>query len=217
MKSYLVKKCSLLPGNSPEEWSSIDAVSINIFRPESTAYPHVSCKMLHDGSSMAGFFEVGDRFVRSVQTEHNASVCTDSCVEFFFAPLPDAGYFNFEINAGGTLHCSHILDHTRTPDGFGKMRKMTAEECSCIDIKSSLPPVIEPEITENTKWHLRFCIPFEFFDRALDIHWEAAASHCRANFFKCGDKTSHPHWASWTELPKTNFHLPECFGELIFA
>ena len=35
-------------------------------------------------------------------------------------------------------------------------------------------------------------------------------------FFKCGDKTSHPHWASWNPVDELNFHLPRCFSEIIF-
>ena len=39
----------------------------------------------------------------------------------------------------------------------------------------------------------------------------------RANFYKCGDKTAHPHFLSWNPVvsSKPDFHRPECFGELI--
>ena len=39
----------------------------------------------------------------------------------------------------------------------------------------------------------------------------------RANFYKCGDKTAHPHYLSWSPIdtPKPDFHRPEFFGELI--
>jgi hypothetical protein len=39
----------------------------------------------------------------------------------------------------------------------------------------------------------------------------------RANFYKCGDDTSHPHWAAWSPVDELNFHLPRCFGRLGFA
>ncbi|MEW6117215.1 MAG: carbohydrate-binding family 9-like protein, partial [Nitrospirota bacterium] len=38
----------------------------------------------------------------------------------------------------------------------------------------------------------------------------------RANFYKCGDATSHPHWASWAPVEALNFHLPHCFGTICF-
>lgn len=37
-----------------------------------------------------------------------------------------------------------------------------------------------------------------------------------ANFQKCADETSHPHWVSWMPLPELNFHLPDFFGEIVF-
>ena len=38
-----------------------------------------------------------------------------------------------------------------------------------------------------------------------------------ANFYKCGDETSHPHWGAWSPVDELNFHLPRCFGRLGFA
>ncbi|MCD6337129.1 MAG: hypothetical protein J7M01_02720, partial [Candidatus Marinimicrobia bacterium] len=37
------------------------------------------------------------------------------------------------------------------------------------------------------------------------------------NLYKCGDKTSHPHWASWSPIDKLNFHQPKHFGEFVFV
>ena len=31
----------------------------------------------------------------------------------------------------------------------------------------------------------------------------------RANFYKCGDETSHPHWASWSPVGRLDFHRPQ--------
>ena len=39
----------------------------------------------------------------------------------------------------------------------------------------------------------------------------------RANFYKCGDETSHPHWLSWSPVKELNFHAPDDFGELKFT
>jgi hypothetical protein len=40
----------------------------------------------------------------------------------------------------------------------------------------------------------------------------------RANAFKCGDQTSHPHWASWAPIGEAlNFHQPGRFGWLELA
>jgi hypothetical protein len=41
---------------------------------------------------------------------------------------------------------------------------------------------------------------------------------CKANFYKCGDELSQPHYLSWNNIKsgKPNFHLPEFFGEINF-
>jgi len=40
----------------------------------------------------------------------------------------------------------------------------------------------------------------------------------RANFYKCADSTSHPHWLTWSPVdhPTPHFHLPAFFGTLEF-
>ena len=40
----------------------------------------------------------------------------------------------------------------------------------------------------------------------------------RANFYKCADKTSHPHWLTWSvvDKPRPDFHVPQFFGILEF-
>jgi hypothetical protein len=41
----------------------------------------------------------------------------------------------------------------------------------------------------------------------------------RGNFYKCGDKTIHPHYGCWSpiELPKPDFHCSDFFGEIILV
>jgi hypothetical protein len=40
-----------------------------------------------------------------------------------------------------------------------------------------------------------------------------------ANFYKCGNKTVHKHYLSWSpiDLGEPNFHCPEYFGVIRFA
>ena len=41
----------------------------------------------------------------------------------------------------------------------------------------------------------------------------------RANFYKCGDMLSVPHYVTWNPVgtPKPDYHRPEYFGELKFV
>ena len=40
----------------------------------------------------------------------------------------------------------------------------------------------------------------------------------KANFYKCADETTTPHYLSWSLIATTepDFHCPEYFGELVF-
>lgn len=171
--------------------------------------------MVHDGEELHLRFDVKDRYVRSVQTEYQSAVCTDSCVEFFVQPVEGKGYFNFEVNAGGTLLVYYIEDATRGADGrLRGFHRLPAEWGQEVRIRSSLPRVVEPEITEPVEWSIEISIPLALFDAYCGAVVRSGG-RWRANFYKCGDKTSHPHWLSWAPLSALNFHLPDCFGSLV--
>jgi len=198
-------------------WQRAETLAVNNFRPESSDHrPIVSARLLHDTTGIHGIFAVQDRFVRCVRTEYGSPVCRDSCVEFFAEPKPDRGYFNFEFNCGGTFLCWHITDPTRTPDGFKQFVRVPWDKARAVRVQASLPRIVEPEITESLAWTLRFFIPFALLEGFVGPLGEIAGQAWRGNFFKCGDETSHPHWASWSPVDELNFHLPRCFGRIRF-
>jgi hypothetical protein len=198
-------------------WREAPAVQLNAFRPESTDHrPRTEVKLLAGPTGLHGFFRVLDRYVRCVHTGWQEPVYQDSCVEFFVQPKTAGGYFNFEFNCGGAMLASYITDSTRTAHGFKAFSRLSVEEMEQVRIYHSLPERIEPEIGEETIWFLEFFIPFALLARYAGPLGDLAGQVWRANFYKCGDKTSHPHWASWAPVDELNFHLPRCFGALLF-
>jgi len=221
MKTYLVKKVAQNPalGNdwNAGNWAGAEIADIDNFREESSEHrPDTKLKLLYSDNGVSGMFQVKDKYVRSVCTDFQGNVCTDSCVEFFFKPLPEKGYFNLECNCGGTFLCYYIEDPTRTKEGFKKRVSLTEEDGRQIKIYHSMPVVVEPEIKENTTWFISFFFPFSLMEKYTGKLGNLSGSKWTANFYKCGDKTSHPHWASWSPVSKLNFHLPECFSEVRF-
>lgn len=210
------------PPSTTDAWdapsrSSAEILNIGHFRPESTDHrPRTSLKLQWDDTSLHGIFRVEDRYVRAVQTQFNGPVCTDSCVELFIEPAGGTGYCNFEFNCCGVGLASHIADPTRTPKGFRAWRAWTPQEAALLQIQPSLSGPITEEIVDDCVWTLAFRIPFA----PLLASTGAPAPHCgtvwRANAYKCGDRTSHPHWGSWRPVDVLNFHLPQCFGEMRF-
>jgi hypothetical protein len=68
-------------------------------------FPRAEVKIAYDDIAIHVMFRVEDRYVRAVAAEHQDKVWEDSCVEFFFTPDADVskGYFNLEMNCGGTM------------------------------------------------------------------------------------------------------------------
>ncbi len=198
-------------------WCNIDAVVLAHFRPEgSDHFPHTRAKLLFSNNGLYGMFLVEDRYVVCRHTGYMDPVHTDSCVEFFIKPKKETGYFNFEFNCGGALRASFIVDPTRVGDRFKEFIPLPEEDGAMIKVYHTLPGIVTPEITEPISWFLAFYIPFALLERYVGHLGTLSGQRWTGNFYKCGDATSHPHWASWSPLPERNFHLPECFGELTF-
>ena len=195
------------------EWMQADTLELNHYRPEGSGHrPKTSVRLLSDTDGIFGIFRVEDRYVRSVGTHYGDPVYKDSCVEFFVKPKPDKGYFNFEFNCGGTLLCSYITDPERTREGFREFVSVPEEEGRFVIISHSLPGFVDPEIADSVTWTLEFFIPLELLENYVGSFGNVRGSEWKANFYKCGDETSHPHWVSWQPVPKLNFHMPKCFG-----
>ena len=198
-------------------WRRIPAINIDKFHALSSDHrPLVQARLAYDEEGIAACFHVEDRYVVCRNTQFQSSVCQDSCVEFFFQPGGADGYFNFEVNCGGTLHASYIRNHLRLASGFADWTPLKPKHGEQVRIYTDLPEVIEPEISQPLAWDLAFFVPF----RILAKYCGMAAyrrEDWRGNLYKCADKSSHPHWAAWKAVEPLNFHQPELFGKLLFT
>jgi len=199
-------------------WSHLPVAEVGHFLPQSSQHhPRAVARLAHDNQRVHGWFEVLDRYVRCARTEYGSEVWKDSCVEFFVEPKAGRGYFNFEFNCGGAFLVNHMVDPTRTPAGFKEFTRLPESLARQVSVCSSLPRVIEPEITEATDWTLEFQIPVHLLEHYVGPIGDLAGQTWRGNFFKCAEENSHPHWAAWSPVSEFNFHLPQCFGTLRLA
>jgi hypothetical protein len=173
--------------------------------------PQVSAafSIRHDGTSIYLYYQVEEPQVRAVNTEFNSSVWEDSCVEFFLAFDGDDGYYNFEINAIGTVLGAFGKDrHLRLPlpDSF----------LARIETTPSLGRMPIESLDEQTTWEMQLVIPMETFH--FSTLRTLSGVDALANFYKCGDKLKHPHFLSWKPVLTSNpdFHTPRYFGQLSF-
>lgn len=180
--------------------------------------PKTQAKLLYDDKYIYVMFRVEDKYVRAVAQNYHDPVYFDSCVEFFFSPGEDAsiGYFNIEINCGGVMLVRHTIV---AGDGVTKTStKFPNADCDRIEIYHSEPKIVEPEKQEPTTWIIEYKVPFDLLEKYCQVSRPAPGVKWRANFYKCADMTSQPHWLTWSvvDYPTPNFHLPQYFGTLLF-
>lgn len=154
-------------------------------------------------------YYVKETFVKAEKSFSNQMVCEDSCVEFFVSPEEENSYYNFEFNSIGTCHLGvgngradrKLID----PDNISKIRRLP-----------SMGNTPFKEKTGDFFWTLTIAIPLELFYK-LEVK-DLKNKSFKANFYKCGDKLSSPHYLTWNPVKteKPDFHRPEFFGELLF-
>lgn len=200
-------------------WHDVIPLSIAHFHPRSSLHrPMTEAKIAYSDEGLHLLFRVQDRYVRCVHQGFQTPVYKDTCAEFFVRPEGTGGYFNFEMNAGGSLLATYIEDWTRTPDGFAKFTRLDAKWDAAIPRFHSLPGRIEPELRRPTLWSLQYSIPWALFAAYRTVSSPKSGDVWTGNFYKCGDETSHPHWAAWSPVGDAlNFHQPPMFGALRFA
>jgi hypothetical protein len=154
-------------------------------------------------------YYVTEQYFKAEKTESNQMVCEDSCVEFFVSPCDDGIYYNFEFNGIGTCLLgtgTKRENSTKTdPKIIAKIRRVTS---------AGKKPV--KETRGKFSWTITIAIPLDvFFHHGIK---ELKGQTFSANFYKCGDKLSVPHYVTWNkvETQKPDFHRPEYFGSLKF-
>lgn len=198
-----------------EIWRKIDPIEIRRYMGEKPShFPRVQAKLAYDDEAIYVIFQVEDQYVRAVAQKHQDGVYKDSCVEFFFSPENNSsrGYFNLEMNCGGTM----LFHHQKEPR-TGSVH-ISDEDINQISVAHSLPKQILEEIQDPTIWTVEYRIPFGILTKYHELTKPQKGTIWRANLYKCADDTSHPHWLTWAPVqnPKPNFHLPDFFGELKF-
>ena len=198
-----------------QPWSEISALQINQFSGEIPHhFPKVTAKLTYDDQALYVIFHVEDQYVRATTQNYQDDVFWDSCVEFFFTPGMDLtqGYFNLEVNCGGTVLFRHQKGR-RVEE-----KQVSTENFQQMQIAHTLPKIVDPEIVEPVQWSLEYRLPFEVLGDYTQVNLPKSNTIWRGNFYKCADGSSHPHWLCWSPIdtPAPDFHRPEYFGKLVF-
>ena len=148
---------------------------------------------------------VRGNYLRAVNYINNSTVADDSCVEFFLQVPGSEEYWNFEFNCIGTVNASHRATRSNP-------HRLSDAEMARIKRYASCGTRPFEEMEGLFAWNLTVAIPFDL----IGLDGENLPDYIMGNFYKCGAKTSLPHYLSWnpiaTDTP--DFHRPEFFGRL---
>jgi len=199
-------------------WGRVPPLAIDRFHPRSSDHrPGTEARLLHGGDEFHVLFRVDDRYVRAVHTDYESDTHKDSCVELFVQPEGRTGYFALEVNCGGAFSLRYIEDPTRTANRFAKWAPVAPGDAAGVRIAHSLPARVDPELTSPVSWWVEVAWPCRVMEPYCGRIGPLSGQRWRGNLFKCGDETSHPHWACWAPIgDQLNFHQPRYFGSFEF-
>ncbi|MBL8047558.1 MAG: hypothetical protein JNJ45_02645 [Chthonomonas sp.] len=170
--------------------------------------PQTTVDLTREGEALRLRFVVQDAFVLGRTQDFNGRVWEDSCVEFFFNPCPGESdfYFNIETNIAGG-----ILFNRQT--GRGENTTVLSPDVAAqMELTVNPGELIVPEDPAPREWSVEYLLPFAILREFGPVNphvWHA-------NFYKCAEANSHPHWGSWARIGTATpyFHSPNFFAEV---
>ncbi|PTN06284.1 carbohydrate-binding family 9-like protein [Mangrovibacterium marinum] len=187
----------------------VKATPIAIFSwDEQSPKPDVQFKIAHNNEAILLQYQVRESELIARYSHNNEPVYKDSCVEFFVSFTGGKDYYNLEFNSLGTCL-----------GGYGPERqnreRLSADTLRQIKLQSTISrnSAEQPDCIE---WQLNILIPASVFQHTpIDT---LAGLKADANFYKCGDELSQPHYLSWKKIdtPTPDFHQPPYFGKIEF-
>ena len=116
----------------------------------------------------------------------------------------------------------YVEDPRRTPQGLAKATPIPWNLASRIRLRHTLDgPILQELAAEPDNpalpWEIEYHIPVDIFEQFIGPVGDLCGQSWRANFYKCADESSHPHWLAWSPVgDELNFHQPDRFGTLHF-
>jgi hypothetical protein len=175
--------------------------------PLYNSQPDASFAIAHNGQTIFLKYYVTEKETKTVYTEINDPVYRDSCVEFFISFNNGLAYYNLEFNSKGVCLAGY-------GSGRENRKLLPAAVISKIECLPYSSPLYD---SQSNYWELCLAIPVSVFcfDELSDLNGRSF----KANFYKCGDDLTEPHFLVWNKIisKEPDFHIPEYFGELTFA
>ena len=185
------------------QWENTPVGSIGCFNWESEKpfRPKTEFRLAFSSDTAAVRMKTDETGLRAVNTEVNSPCWEDSCMEFFFAPFgTENGYVNIEVNPNSAYLAQ-----------FGKQRGGRV----FLNTLTSIEPKIGSSVFPDG-WETEIIVPYPLIEEAFGRPFDPLECDFFAGFFKCGDLTAHPHYASFTPMGDNppGFHNPRLFAKI---
>ncbi len=209
-RKYIIQRVSKpLKENT---WDLLPKAEIDHYLWEKNGYePRAEVAVCYSDTGLHIQFTTWENNITVRNLSENSPVYEDSCVEFFLNPMPekDTRYMNFETNAAGKL----LLG---MGSGRSDWRLLDKADHSLFGVRSSVPGNGYDSFA-GPSWTIEYTIPFEFIKEYYTGFQPKAGKLIKGNFYKCGDKTSYPHYGCWALIDSAvaDFHAPHFFGSLL--
>ena len=178
------------------------------------AAPSCLGKIGRTREALAIHWSVSGPDLRVQNLQDGGRIWEDSCCEWFIQ-LPSvsegssraADYINIECNAAGILLASCGPDrHDRRP----LPQELLSQIVRIADVQGPCD-----EVGGRWDWTLTLLIPYA----ALGLDANHLPAQLKGNIYKCGDKTAHPHFLSWSPVrtPRPDVHRPEFCGTFLHS
>ena len=186
------------------DWAKVPALQMDqYFNTDPTIPITAQAQLCYDDEALYIRLRCTEQEIRAEYTGLLDEISEDSCLEFFFSPIPgDLRYFNLECNLNGAMYF-----------GFGSSIN---DLVRLVQEDSAIAP---RGVRTEDGWEISYEIPHSFVRRFFPEYAPASGKAIRANCYKCGDKTSQRHYLTWNpvvKLPRASFHNPSLFGIMYF-
>lgn len=194
------------PASSDIDWQRVPHAPIDHFLWEKNGFcPVTFAQLAWTEEALYVRLWSHEQDPRRIFTDHQSSVCEDSCLEFFvnFLPLNTSDFFNFEVNPNGAMLAA-----------FGPPRY----DRTPLALEQWAPQMdIRPQVIPGVGWGVTYRIPWALVQAIQPGFIPEAGRMIVGNFYKCGDCTPLPHYGAWNpvEMKKPDFHRPEFFATMM--
>jgi hypothetical protein len=197
-------------------WQS--AAAAQLVRNQDGSQPRfeTTARLLWDDEYLYVGFACEDNQIYATMTERDAPLWDEEVVEIFVdANRDQIGYVEIEVNPLNALVDLYVLNRPPHP-----MRPLFGWDSDGMQHAVSVDGDPRRQDTEDRAWSAEMAIPWQDFLTAPNLPPQAG-DVWRINLYRIDQYQSQPGLGqqelyAWSPTHCETFHVPQCFGEIVF-